>query len=97
MSARSGTRSKAPVRSKAPAATKAEKPEKELKTTNRPDEWKIEQGLAGAALPPLDMTKRNTVPLPIREFGPLTKDEKALGSIGDRNTLFAREREGWKG
>ncbi len=102
MSSRSSTRSsKAAVRStpaaKADAKADAKSEPKELKTTNRPDEWKIEQGLSGAVLPPLDMTGRNTVPLPIREFGPLKKDEKALKSIGDHNTLFARERKGWKG
>jgi len=66
-------------------------------TTNRPDEWKIEQGLSGAVLPVLDMTKRKTERLAIQTFGPLTKDEKAIKSVGNRNKLFAAERKGWTG
>lgn len=69
----------------------------EMKTTNRPDEWKIEQGLSGAVLPPLDMTKPQTKALPIQTFGPLTKDEKAIKAVGDPNKLFAMERKGWTG
>lgn len=76
-----------PVQDKAP----------ELKTTNRPDEWKIEQGLSGAVLPVLDMTKPKTKALAIQTFGPLTKDEKAIKAVGDREKLFAAERKGWKG
>lgn len=68
-----------------------------MKTTNRPDEWKIEQGLSGAELPPLDMTKHKTKALPIQTFGKLTKDEKAIKAVGDRDKLFAAERKGWKG
>jgi sulfite oxidase len=67
------------------------------KTSNRPDEWKIEQGLAGAELPVLDMTKPQTEPLVPQVFGPCTKDEEAIKSVGDPNKLFTREREGWTG
>ncbi|KAF2733396.1 molybdopterin binding oxidoreductase [Polyplosphaeria fusca] len=69
----------------------------EVKTTNRPDEWKIEQGLSGAVLPVLDMTGPETKALPPQVFGELIKDEEALKSVGDRDKLFYRERKGWKG
>lgn len=72
-------------------------PVPKMKTTNRPDEWKIEQGLSGAVLPVLDMTKGKTRALPPQVFGPLTKDEKAIKSVGNRDKLFVAEREGWKG
>ena len=68
-----------------------------MKTTNRPDEWKIEQGLSGAVLPVLDMTGPETKALPPQVFGPLTKDERAIASVGDREALFAAERKGWTG
>lgn len=68
-----------------------------MKTTNRPDEWKIEQGLSGAVLPVLDMTKGKTRALAPQVFGPLTKDEKAIKSVGNRDKLFIAEKEGWKG
>lgn len=65
--------------------------------TNRPDEWKIEQGLAGASLPVLDMTGPETFQIPPQVFGELTKDEEAIKAVGDREKLFARERKGWVG
>jgi sulfite oxidase len=68
-----------------------------MKTSNRPDEWKIEQGLSGAALPVLDMTGPETKVLALQTFGPLTSNEQAIKAVGDRNTLFAAERKGWKG
>lgn len=68
-----------------------------METTNRPDEWKIEQGLSGAVLPVLDMTGPDTKFLPPQMFGPLTKNNKALKEIGDHDRLFQRERKGWKG
>lgn len=68
-----------------------------MKTSNRPDEWKIEQGLSGAVLPVLDMTGPETKALPPQTFGPLTKDEDALKGIGNREELFAAERKGWVG
>jgi sulfite oxidase len=77
--------------------TKKVTPEAEMKTTNRPDEWKIEQGLSGAVLPVLDMTKAKTKALPIQTFGPLTKDEKAIKAVGNPAKLFTMERKGWTG
>lgn len=64
---------------------------------NRPDQWKLEQGMSGAELPALDQTGEETVliyPQKIEEF---PKDEAAIEALGDRNELFARELEGWKG
>jgi sulfite oxidase len=72
-------------------------PSLEMKTTNRPDEWKIEQGLAGAELPVLDMTQPKTEALIIQTFGALTKNEEAIKAVGDRDKLFTIEREGWTG
>lgn len=68
-----------------------------MKTTNRPDEWKIEQGLAGAELPVLDMTGPQTKALPPQIFGDLTKDDAAIKKVGDPNMLFTEERQGWTG
>ena len=68
-----------------------------METVNRPDEWKIEQGMAGAKLPFLDQTGRETVAIPPVVWGELTKDEEAIRAVGDREQLFARELEGWKG
>jgi sulfite oxidase len=68
-----------------------------MKTTNRPDEWKIEQGLSGAVLPVLDMTGPETKAIDPQVFGELTKDEEAIKAVGDREKLFTREREGWVG
>ena len=64
---------------------------------NRPDEWKIEQGLSGAKLPILDQTGRDTVFIQPANYGPSLKDEEAIKSVGDQDKLFARELEGWKG
>lgn len=64
---------------------------------NRPDEWKIEQGLSGAKLPFLDQTGPETVEIEPHKWGDLVKDEKAINAIGDRSKLFAKELEGWKG
>ncbi|KAG5980660.1 hypothetical protein E4U55_003803, partial [Claviceps digitariae] len=69
----------------------------ETATTNRPDEWKIEQGLAAAAVPVLDMTGPETKELEIQTFGPLIRDEAAIRSVGDADELFAAERKGWVG
>jgi sulfite oxidase len=68
-----------------------------MKTTNRPDEWKIEQGLSGAVLPVLDQTGPETIALDPQVFGDLTKDEEAIKSVGDPEKLFTRERKGWVG
>lgn len=67
------------------------------KISNRPDEWKIEQGMLGGALPPLDMRAPRVVPLENQTFGDLTKDEEAIKEVGDRSELFKAERKGWKG
>ena len=64
---------------------------------NRPDEWRIEQGLSGAKLPFLDQTGPETVEIEPQKWGDLVKDEKAIDAIGDRSELFARELDGWKG
>ena len=66
-------------------------------TANRPDEWKIEQGLSGAVLPVLDMTGPTTKSFLPQTFGPLTKDETAIKAVGDRTKLFRADRKGWKG
>ena len=64
---------------------------------NRPDEWKIEQGLTAAKLPFLDQTGPETIAIEPQKWGDLIKDEKAINAIGDRSKLFAKELEGWKG
>ncbi|KAJ5811779.1 hypothetical protein N7474_008080 [Penicillium riverlandense] len=68
-----------------------------LDTTNRPDEWKIEQGMAGHKLPILDQTGSDTIHLYPPRPAKLTQDEEAIRSVGNRTKLFARERQGWKG
>jgi|SRR5687768_15062120 hypothetical protein len=66
--------------------------------TNRPDEWKIEQGMSGAVLPVLDMTGPETKAIPPQVFSDkLTKDEAAIKAVGDPKKLFKAERKGWKG
>ncbi len=69
----------------------------ETHVTNRPNEWKIEQGLAGASLPVLDMTGPEDKTLVPQIFGELTKNEEAIKAVGDRKKLFKMERKGWKG
>ncbi|KAH8173640.1 oxidoreductase molybdopterin binding domain-containing protein [Sarocladium implicatum] len=64
---------------------------------NRPDEFVIEQGLAGAALPVLDMTGPEIRAIEPPKPRPLTKDQEAVNAVGDRNELFKRERKGWNG
>ncbi|KAJ5632846.1 hypothetical protein N7490_009185 [Penicillium lividum] len=68
-----------------------------LDTTNRPDEWKIEQGMAGHKLPILDQTGSDTVHIYPPKESKVTKDQEAIASVGNRTKLFARERVGWKG
>lgn len=68
-----------------------------IETSNRPDEWKIEQGLVGAELPVLDMTGPETKALDPQVFAELTRDDEAIKAIGNRDELFARERKGWVG
>jgi len=64
---------------------------------NRPDEWMIEQGRAAHKLPILDQSGTDTIKLYPPAPSVLMKDEPAIRSVGDRNKVFAREREGWKG
>jgi sulfite oxidase len=68
--------------------------ETQLHTANRPDEWKIEQGMAGHKLPILDQTGRDTVAIQPPKTEKIVKDEEAIKAVGDRNKLFARELEG---
>lgn len=69
----------------------------QLDTTNRPDEWKIEQGMAGHKLPILDQSESETVHLYPARPAKLVKDEEEIAAVGDRDKLFARELDGWKG
>jgi len=66
-------------------------------TKNRPNEWKIEQGLSAADLPLLDMTGPETKVIAPQVFGRLTKDVEGIKAVGDRKQLFKMERKGWKG
>ena len=68
-----------------------------MDTSNRPDEWKIEQGLSGAKLPILDQTSHETIAIQPVKWGDLVKDEEAIKAVGDPDKLFVRELEGWKG
>jgi hypothetical protein len=63
---------------------------------NRPDEWKIEQGIHGASLPILDQSSGESRYVKPYEYEPF-KDEAAIKSVGDPDKLFAEEREGWSG
>lgn len=65
---------------------------------NRPDEWKIEQGINAAKLPFLDQSGPETVYIQPKVWdGKMTKDEAAIKAVGDPKKLFPREIEGWKG
>ena len=68
-----------------------------LEYRNRPDEWKIEQGLSGGKLPILDQTGSTTVEILPRQYLKTYKDTAAIEALGDPNDLFKREREGWRG
>ncbi|KAJ5756878.1 uncharacterized protein N7511_007060 [Penicillium nucicola] len=69
-----------------------------LDTNNRPDEWMIEQGMAGHKLPILDQTDgKETIHLYPPQPSKIIQDKKAIRAVGDRNKLFARERQGWVG
>lgn len=65
--------------------------------TNRPNEWKIEQGLSAGQLPILDQTAAETKDIQPVVWPPLTKDEAAIKAVGNRDELFQREKEGWQG
>lgn len=64
---------------------------------NRPDEWKIEQGLSGAKLPFLDQTGRDAVSIQPAAWPKIVKNEEAIKAVGDPEKLFPRELEGWRG
>jgi len=66
-------------------------------SVNRPDEWKIEQGINGAKLPFLDQTGEGTVKIQPKVWDALTKDQAAIDSVGNRDELFKRELDGWEG
>jgi sulfite oxidase len=68
-----------------------------METLNRPDEWKIEQGLSGAQLPFLDQTGSETILIAPHKWEGIVKDEAAIRAVGDTDKLFTRELEGWKG
>ena len=68
-----------------------------METTNRPDEWKVEQGMSGAKLPILDQTGSKTIAIEPRIYKESVKNEAAIKAVGDPKKLFARELEGWKG
>lgn len=73
-------------------------PHVEIKTANRPDEWKIEQGMAGAVLPILDMTEPEVKRVPPQKFpSQRKKNDAAIRAVGDPKKLFTRERKGWRG
>ncbi|GAM37518.1 hypothetical protein TCE0_024r07502 [Talaromyces pinophilus] len=68
-----------------------------IETNNRPDEWRIEQGMQGAKLPIIDQTGKETVFIHPTDPPAITKDQAAIDAVGDRKKLFAAERKGWKG
>lgn len=68
-----------------------------METVNRPDEWKIEQGLSGAKLPFLDQTGDIQGEIPPAAWPKPWKAEAAIEAIGDRKELFKGERDGWRG
>ncbi|OQE24234.1 hypothetical protein PENFLA_c010G07377 [Penicillium flavigenum] len=81
-----------PNRSTMETRTKYTKP-----INNRPDEWMIEQGLAAHKLPIIDQSGKSVFFVAPPAKSPVTKNEKAIRAIGDRNKLFAREKPGWTG
>lgn len=68
-----------------------------LEQVNRPDEWKIEQGLAGAKLPFLDQTGDVTVEIMPGEEPPSWEDDSSVEVAREKAEFFKIEREGWKG
>lgn len=69
----------------------------QMDTVNRPDEWMIEQGMAGHKLPVLDQSEQDCVHIYPPQLKKPTKDEAAIASVGDRSKLFMREKQGWVG
>lgn len=68
-----------------------------MEIRNRPDEFKIEQGLHAAKLPFLDQRGDVTTEIAPAAWPEMTKDEEAIKSVGNRDELFKRERDGWEG
>ena len=68
-----------------------------MKTKNRPDEWRIEQGMSGAVLPVLDMTGPKVKELPLQTFKPTITEADAGKGPAERSKTFAAERKGWNG
>lgn len=66
-------------------------------TNNRPDEWKIEQGMAASKLPIIDQTREKTIFIHPVEPRSIPKNTEAIEAVGDRNKVFGREITGWKG
>ncbi|KEF58811.1 sulfite oxidase [Exophiala aquamarina CBS 119918] len=69
----------------------------ELPVHNRPDEWKIEQGLSGAKLPILDQSGPEPRNIEPQAWPEIVKDEAAINAVGKSEELFQMELEGWKG
>jgi len=69
----------------------------ELPVHNRPDEWKIEQGLSGGQLPILDQSGPEPRNIDPQAWPEIVKDEAAIKAVGNPAELFQMELEGWKG
>ncbi|KAK5400011.1 hypothetical protein LTR06_011338 [Exophiala xenobiotica] len=72
-------------------------PGEDLPVHNRPDEWKIEQGLSAGKLPILDQTGPEPHVIQPQKWPEIIKDEAAIKAVGVPEDLFQRERDGWKG
>lgn len=66
-------------------------------TNNRPDEWKIEQGMAASKLPIIDQTGKQAILIHPVAPRSMTKNTEAIESVEDLNKVFSREIPGWKG
>ncbi|RHZ64504.1 hypothetical protein CDV55_105713 [Aspergillus turcosus] len=69
----------------------------QMETANRPDEWRIEQGLEGHKLSILDQSGPELIHIYPPSQQARVKDEEAIAAVGDRDELFKREKEGWRG
>ncbi|KAL4782596.1 Oxidoreductase, molybdopterin-binding domain-containing protein [Aspergillus varians] len=69
----------------------------QLDTINRPDEWKIEQGLSGHKLPILDQSGQEVVHVYPPKEAKKVQDKDAIAAVGNRDELFKRELDGWRG
>ncbi|KAK5346059.1 hypothetical protein LTR61_010274 [Exophiala xenobiotica] len=72
-------------------------PGEDLPIHNRPDEWKIEQGLSAGKLPILDQTGLEPHVIQPQKWPEIIKDEAAIKAVGVPEDLFQRETDGWKG